>query len=320
MIKYILKRLLHMIPVLLIISMVIFGITKLAPGDSVGMGLDPRATAESLERQREALGLNDPVPVQYIKWLTRVVQGGFGRSSQYMQPIMNVVPERLWNSFILNVVVYIIAFMLSIPIGIVSAVKQYSTFDSFWTVFSIIGISMPSFFFGLLLIYVFSAKLQWLPFSGKQTPGLNATGWVAFKDLLKHMVLPATVLILGSLASTVRYTRTSMLEVIKQDYVRTARSKGLNERVVVYKHAFRNALIPIITLVGAYIPALFSGAAILERTFIWPGIGNMLVTAVFARDYNLVIGLNVFFAFLTLMGNLLADVGYALVDPRVKVD
>ncbi|MDI9502869.1 MAG: ABC transporter permease [Tissierellia bacterium] len=320
MIKYILKRLLHMIPVLLIISMVIFGITKLAPGDSVGMGLDPRATAESLERQREALGLNDPVPVQYIKWLTRVVQGDFGRSSQYMQPIMNVVPERLWNSFILNVVVYIIAFMLSIPIGIVSAVKQYSTFDSFWTVFSIIGISMPSFFFGLLLIYVFSAKLQWLPFSGKQTPGLNATGWVAFKDLLKHMVLPATVLILGSLASTVRYTRTSMLEVIKQDYVRTARSKGLNERVVVYKHAFRNALIPIITLVGAYIPALFSGAAILERTFIWPGIGNMLVTAVFARDYNLVIGLNVFFAFLTLMGNLLADVGYALVDPRVKVD
>ena len=165
---------------------------------------------------------------------------------------------------------------------------------------------------------MFSAKLQWLPFSGKQTLGLNATGWVALKPL-KAMVLPATVLILGFLP-TVRYTRTSMLEVIKQDYVRTARSKGLNERVVVYKHAFRNALIPIITLVGAYIPALFSGAAILERTFIWPGIGNMLVTAVFARDYNLVIGLNVFFAFLTLMGNLLADVGYALVDPRVKVD
>lgn len=320
MIKYILKRLLHMIPVLLIISMVIFGITKLAPGDSVGMGLDPRATAESLERQREALGLNDPVPVQYLKWLQRVVTGDFGQSSKYMQPIINVVPERMWNSFILNVVVYFVAFLLSIPIGIVSAVKQYSTFDSFWTVFSIIGISMPSFFFGLLLIYVFSAQLGWFPFSGKQTPGLNATGLAGIKDLLRHLALPATVLILGSLASTVRYTRTSMLEVIKQDYVRTARSKGLNERVVIYKHAFRNALIPIITLVGAYIPALFSGAAILERTFVWPGIGNMLVSAVFDRDYNLVIGLNVFFAFLTLMGNLLADIGYAIVDPRVKVD
>ncbi len=320
MIKYILKRLLHMIPVLLIISMVIFGITKLAPGDSVGMGLDPRATAESIERQREALGLNDPVPVQYIKWLGRVVTGNFGESSKYMQPIINVVPERMWNSFILNIVVYIVAFMLSIPIGIISAVKQYSTFDSFWTVFSIVGISMPSFFFGLLLIYVFSAKLGWFPFSGKQTPGLNATGFAAFKDLMMHITLPAVVLILGSLASTVRYTRTSMLEVIKQDYVRTARSKGLNERVVIYKHAFRNALIPIITLVGAYIPALFSGAAILERTFVWPGIGNMLVSAVFDRDYNLVIGLNVFFAFLTLMGNLLADIGYAIVDPRVKVD
>lgn len=320
MIKYILKRLLHMIPVLLIISMVIFGITRLAPGDSVGMGLDPRATAESRELQREALGLNDPVPVQYVKWLGRVVTGDFGMSTRYMQPVIDVVPERMWNSFILNVVVYLIAFLLSIPIGIISAVKQYSTFDSFWTVFSIIGISMPSFFFGLLLIYVFSVQLGWFPFSGKQTPGLNASGLAGLKDLLWHITLPATVLILGSLASTVRYTRTSMLEVIKQDYVRTARSKGLNERVVVYKHAFRNALIPIITLVGVYIPALFSGAAILERTFVWPGIGNMLVSAVFDRDYNLVIGLNVFFAFLTLMGNLLADIGYAMVDPRVKVD
>lgn len=169
MIKYILKRLLHMIPVLLIISMVIFGITRLAPGDSVGMGLDPRATAESRELQREALGLNDPVPVQYVKWLGRVVTGDFGMSTRYMQPVIDVVPERMWNSFILNVVVYLIAFLLSIPIGIISAVKQYSTFDSFWTVFSIIGISMPSFFFGLLLIYVFSVQLGWFPFSGKQT-------------------------------------------------------------------------------------------------------------------------------------------------------
>ncbi len=320
MIKYILKRLLHMIPVLLIISIVIFGIMKLAPGDSIGMGLDPRATKESIELQREALGLNDSVPLQYAKWLGRIITGDFGKSSKYMQPVIEIVPDRLWNSFILNIVVYLLAFLISIPIGIISAVKQYSAFDSFWTVFSVIGISMPSFFFGLLLLYFFSAKLQMFPFSGKQTPGLNATGVARFLDVMKHLALPAVVLTLGSLASTVRYTRTSMLEVIKQDYVRTARSKGLSEKVVIYKHAFRNALIPIVTLIGASIPGLFSGAAILERTFMWPGIGNMLIQAVFDRDYNLVMALNVFFAFLTLMGNLFADIGYALVDPRVKVE
>ncbi len=320
MVKYIIKRLLHMIPVLLIISIVIFGIMKLAPGDSIGMGLDPNATRESIELQREALGLNDSIPLQYAKWLGRVLTGNFGVSSKFLQPVIDVVPERLWNTFLLNIVVYLLAFLISIPIGIVSAVKQYSVFDSFWTVFSIIGISMPSFFFGLLLIYFFAARLQWLPFSGKQTPGLNATGITQFLDVMKHIILPATVLTLGSLASTIRYTRTSMLEVIKQDYVRTARSKGLSEKVVIYKHAFRNALIPIITLIGASIPALFSGAAILERTFMWPGIGNMLITAVFDRDYNLVMALNVFFAFLTLMGNLFADIGYALVDPRVKME
>lgn len=320
MIKYILRRVLHMIPVMLIITMVIFGIVKLAPGDGVGAGLNPRATKESIERQREAYGLNDPIPVQYVKWLGRVLQGNFGESIKYKQPVINVVPERLWNSFILNIVTYLLAFAISIPIGIISAVKQYSVFDSFWTVFSIIGISMPSFFFGLMLLYVFAGQLGWLPFQGKQTPGLNATGFAAVKDLAKHIVLPAAVLTFGSLASLVRYTRTSMLEVIKQDYIRTARSKGLKEKVVVYKHAFRNALIPIVTLVGASIPGLFSGAAILERTFTWPGIGNMLVQSVFDRDYNLLIGLNVFFAFLTLMGNLFADIGYAFVDPRVKVD
>lgn len=320
MTKYILRRLLHMIPVMLIISMVIFGIVKMTPGDGFGAGVDPRATKESIERQREALGLNDPIPIQYAKWLSRMVKGDFGMSTAYRKPVEQIVPERLWNSFILNIVVYLAAFLISIPIGIVSAVKQYSVFDSFWTVFSIVGISMPSFFFGLLLIYVFAAKLKWLPFSGKQTPGLNAEGMQAFLDVGKHLLLPALVLTLGSLASTVRYTRTSMLEVIKQDYVRTARSKGLSERVVVYKHAFRNALIPIITLIGASIPGLFSGAAILERTFLWPGIGNMLVQAVFDRDYNLVMALNVFFAFLTLLGNLFADIGYAIVDPRVKVD
>ena len=179
---------------------------------------------------------------------------------------------------------------------------------------------MPTFFFGLLLIYFFSVKLDMFPISGMKTVGSKATGWANIKDILHHMVLPGTVLIIGSLASLVRYTRTSMLEVINQDYIRTARSKGLQEKVVIYRHAFRNALIPIVTIVGFTIPGLFSGAVMLETVFNWPGIGRVLVDAVNLRDYNLMMALNMFFAILTLLGNLLADIGYALVDPRIKVE
>lgn len=235
-------------------------------------------------------------------------------------PVKDVIPGFIKNSFILNVFVYIFAFLISIPIGIITAVKQYSKTDNFWSAFSIIGISMPTFFFGLLLIYFFAVKMDLFPISGMMTVGSKATGLAKVKDTLHHMVLPGTVLIIGSLASLVRYTRTSMLEVINQDYIRTARSKGLEEKVVIYKHAFRNALIPIITIVGFMIPGLFSGAVMLETVFNWPGIGRRLIEAVNLRDYNLMMALNMFFAILTLLGNLLADIGYALVDPRIKVD
>lgn len=320
MLKYILKRLLHLIPVVLIISICIFGIVKMAPGDPVGANIDPRATAEQKAAERERLGLNKPLHIQYLKWMERSIRGDFGESYLYKQPVSKVVPQFIWNSFLLNVVVYIVAFLIAIPVGIITAVKQYSKTDNFWAVFSIIGISMPSFFFGLLLIYIFSVKLNWLPMNGMITPGKNAVGFAKFLDVMKHMILPAIVLTVGSLAGLVRYTRTSMLEVINEDYIRTARSKGLSEKVVIYKHAFRNALIPIITLLGFSIPGLFSGAVILEKVFVWPGIGNVLMDAISARDYNMVMALNIFFALLTLLGNLLADIGYALVDPRVKVE
>lgn len=320
MLKYIIRRLLHMIPVILIISIVIFGIIKMAPGDPVGTNLDPKATAEQRAAERARLGLDKPLPVQYWNWLTRSVKGDFGDSYIYKKPVSDVVPNFIWNTFLLNMVDFILAFLISIPIGIICAVKQYSKTDNFWTVFSIIGISMPSFFFGLLLIYIFSVKLNAFPINGMVTPGKNATGWAHIKDVLYHMFLPALVLVIGSMASLVRYTRTSMLEVINQDYIRTARSKGLSEKVVIYKHAFRNALIPIMTIIGFWIPGLFSGAVILETTFVWPGIGNVMMDAISARDYNLIMALNMFFALLTLLGNLLADIGYALVDPRIKVE
>ena len=264
MLKYIIRRLLHMIPVILIISIVIFGIVKMAPGDPVGTNLDPKATAEQRAAERARLGLDKPLPVQY------------------------------WNLSLIHI---------SEP-----------------TRLALIGISMPSFFFGLLLIYIFSVKLNAFPINGMVTPGKNAAGWAHIKDVMHHIFLPALVLVIGSMASLVRYTRTSMLEVINQDYIRTARSKGLSEKVVIYKHAFRNALIPIMTIIGFWIPGLFSGAVILETTFVWPGIGNVMMDAISARDYNLIMALNMFFALLTLLGNLLADIGYALVDPRIKVE
>lgn len=320
MIRYIFKRFINLMPVIIVISICLFGIIKLTPGDSVGSNLDPRATAEQKAAERERLGLNDKIHIQYFKWAGRTIKGDFGESSLYKKPVKEVVPKFIWNSFMLNVSVYIFAFLISIPVGIICAVKRNSKTDSFWTVFSIIGISAPSFFFGLILIYIFSIKLDILPINGMITTGSTETGLARIKDIIYHMVLPAIVLTIGSLASLVRYVRTSMIDVISQDYIRTARSKGLKEKVVIYRHAFRNALIPIVTLVGLTIPGLFSGAVILEKVFVWPGIGNVLMDAISNRDYNLVMALNMFFAMLTLAGNLLADIGYALVDPRIKVD
>lgn len=309
-----------MIPVMFIIACFIFIIVKSTPGDPIGMSLDPRATAKQRTDERARLGLNKPLPVQFVLWMGRCIRGDFGTSYIYSQPVSKVIRPFIWNTFLLNVFVFIFAFIISIPIGIICAVKQYSGTDNFWTVFSLLGISMPSFFFGLLLIYVFAVKLDFFPINGMVTPGKNAEGIFYFFDVFKHMILPGLVLTVGSLASLVRYTRTSMLEVIKQDYIRTARAKGLSEKVVIYRHAFRNAMIPIVTLLGLWIPLLFSGAVILERIFLWPGIGNFLVEGVFNRDYNLVMAILLLFAVLTLIGNLLADIFYALIDPRIKVE
>lgn len=322
MIKFLFKRILHMIPVIFIISLVIFGMVKAMPGDPlnayVGQGVE--LTAEKREQLEDMLGLNAPLPIQYGKWVTRMVTGDFGESITYKKPVREVIRPFIWNSFILNVGGFILAFLISIPVGIWSAVKKYSHFDNFWTVFSLIGVCMPSFFFGLILISIFAVKLRLFPMNGMITPGQNSVGFARVLDIGKHLVLPMAVVTFSSLASLVRYVRNAMLEVIKQDYIRTSRSKGLSEKVVIYKHAFRNALIPIITLIGFYIPLLFGGSTILETIFIWPGIGKELYAGVMSRDYNLVMALNMFFALLTLLGNLLADIGYAVADPRVKVE
>lgn len=311
-----------MIPVIIVISILLFCLVKAMPGDPIRayLGVNSKVSPEIKEKLVADLGLDQPMHVQYFMWLKRMVNGDFGESIQYKRPVSEVVGDFLWNTFLLKIVVFILAFGISIPIGIICAVKQYSKTDNFWTVFSLIGISMPSFFFGLLLIFAFAVNFRLFPISGMVTPGTDYTGLEYVLDMARHMVLPVTVLTISSLASLVRYIRNSMLEVVKQDYIRTARSKGLGEKIVIYKHAFRNALIPIVTLIGIWIPFLFTGSVITEKVFVWPGIGRVLYEGVIMRDYNLIMTLNMLFALLMLMGNLLQDIGYAIVDPRVKVE
>lgn len=322
MLKYIFRRLIQMIPVIIVISILLFCLVKAMPGDPVRayLGVNSKVSPEIKEKLMADLGLDQPMHIQYFMWLKRMANGDFGESIQYKRPVSEVVGDFLWNTFLLKIVVFILAFGISIPIGIICAVKQYSKTDNFWTVFSLIGISMPSFFFGLLLIFAFAVNFRLFPISGMVTPGTDYTGLEYVLDMAKHMVLPVTVLTISSLASLVRYIRNSMLEVVKQDYIRTARSKGLGEKIVIYKHAFRNALIPIVTLIGIWIPFLFTGSVITEKVFVWPGIGRVLYEGVIMRDYNLIMTLNMLFALLMLMGNLLQDIGYAIVDPRVKVE
>ena len=326
MLKYIGRRLLHLIPVIIIISMIIFGIIEIMPGDPVNayLGQGSKTTPEQQQQIRKQLGLDGPVYVRYFKWLNRTVRGDFGNSIKYRKPVKDVIGTYIWNSFYLNVISLALAFAIAIPVGIRSAVNKYGLFDNFWTVFSLAGVSMPSFFFALLLIFYIAIPVKWIPLNGMRTVIMAVKGYESkgaeILDILKHMILPVIVLTIISLASLTRYVRNSVIEVINQDYIRTARSKGLSEKVVIYKHAFRNALLPIVTLLGLYIPSLFGGSILLETVFIWPGIGNVLYTSILDRDYSMLMAANVFYALLTLGGNLLADISYALVDPRIKVE
>lgn len=330
MLKYIGRRLLHLIPVMLIITVAIFVIVEMMPGDPVNayLGQGSEVSVEQMQQMRAVLGLDQPPHIRYFKWLGRVITGDFGRSMKYRAPVKDVIGTYIWNSFRLNIVSMVLAFAIAIPVGIKSAVNKYGVFDNFWTVFSLTGVSMPSFFFALLLIFFVAVpSRQWpftFPLNGMRTVIMAAKGypskWAEIQDILKHMILPVTVLTISSLASLTRYVRNSVMEVINQDYIRTARSKGLTEKVVIYKHAFRNALLPIVTLVGMYIPGLFGGSILLETVFLWPGIGNILFTSIGDRDFSMLMAANVFYAVLMLAGNLLADISYALVDPRIKVN
>lgn len=320
--SYILKRLLLMLPMLLGITLISFTVIHLAPGTPVEVQttMSPKASLEAQQRLKELYGLDKPLLTQYWDWLKRLALLDFGRSfSPDRRPVWDKIKERIGVTISLNFLSLMIIILVAIPIGVLAAVKPHSWFDRGTTLFVFLGFAMPTFWLALLLIMFFGVHLDWLPISGLTSLNFRQfTFWQKVQDLAAHVALPVLVAAFGGLAGMSRYMRGNMLEVIRQDYITTARAKGLPERTVIFKHALRNALLPVITILGLSVPGLIGGSVIFESIFAIPGMGQLFYGAVMARDYPLVMGELVIGAVLTLLGNMLADMGYALVDPRIR--
>ena len=319
MIKYIFRRLIQLIPLLIGVSLISFFVMHLAPGDPTALFINPNVDPQELARIRANWGLDQTVIVQYFYWLGNALRGNFGVSYTTGLPVMQEIVERLPATLLLMISSYILTLLITIPLGVISAVKKGSWFDNLVTVISFAGMATPTFWFGLMLMLLFSVQLGWLPAVGMYDVGMRDGGWgMRAWDVVRHMILPLLTMTLLGLAGMTRYQRAAMLEVLNQDYIRTARAKGLPERVVIFKHALRNALIPIVTILGLSLPDLFGGAFIIETIFAWPGMGRLGVMAIFQRNYPLIMGITVFSAVLIVLGNLLADMAYAWVDPRIR--
>jgi len=317
--SYVTRRLLEIIPVLMLLTVLLFTLIELAPGDPLLLmfGNNPNATPEEMATLSKYYGLDQPVPVRYVKWLSKVLRGDFGSSRAYHMPVMSIVKQKIPQTVLLTTLALILSILVALPIGVYSALKPYSIGDYVQTFLVYLGRSMPGFWFGLMTIIIFAVKLRWLP-AGGMTGMEDVRGWGAFVDGLKHLTLPLAVLTFLQVTGWVRYIRSSMLDTINADYVRTARAKGLKERTVIYKHALRNALIPVITLVALDMPGLLGGTVIVETVFSWPGMGRLLYDAIMNKDVNLAMACLLLLGLLTVSGSLLADIAYAVVDPRVR--
>lgn len=315
--QYIIRRLLIAIPTLLVISFVIFAILSLAPGDPLAQfALNPAIPESVRERIRTQLGLDQPWPVRYLKWLQQLAQGNFGISFNTKAPVMDLIWQRLPQTLQVVGVAYVIALLIAIPIGILSAVKQYSLFDNVATFFAFIGFSVPSFFTGLVLMLVFAINLKWFPIVYSST--LQVNSWDTLVQQLRQMVLPITVLVVQQTAALTRFMRSSMLDNLGLDYVRTARAKGLTDRVVILRHVVTNSMIPVVTLIALGIPTIFAGAIITENLFRVNGIGQLLISSINLNDTPVVMAITFIFAVLTVFFNLVADMLYGVLDPRVR--
>lgn len=317
MTQYIIRRILIAIPTLLVISFVIFAVMALAPGDPLAQfALNPAVPESTRELIRKQFGLDQPWPIRYVRWLSSLAQGDWGWSFNSRSPVIDIVFQRLPQTLQVVGLAYFIAVLLAIPVGIISAVKQYSLFDNVATFFSFVGFSVPSFFTGLVLILVFAINLKWFPLVYSTT--LEVNSWETLWQQVRQMVLPITVLAVQQTAALTRFMRSSMLDNLNLDYVRTARAKGLTDRVVVLRHVLTNSLIPVVTLIALGIPTIFAGAIITENLFRVNGLGALLIQSINSSDTPVVMALTFIFAILTVMFNLIADIMYGVLDPRVR--
>ena len=315
MTEFLIRRILQSVIVLFLISIVTFGLIHAAPGGPTQIFLSPGLSPEAAEVQKVNLGLDKPVYVQYAKWLGGLLQGDLGHTFKNNLPVNEILWPTLQNTVVLMAAAWLLSLIIAIPWGIYNSTAQYGFSDNFSSFVAYLGFAMPVFWFGILLQQYISIKLDWFPLSDMYTMGKEGN----IGDLIWHLALPVTVLTLGFLASYMKYSRASMLEVLDQDYIRTARAKGMNEKRVIFRHALRNALIPIITVLGLDLPILVAGAAITESVFNWPGMGRLFVEMALSREYSVLMAITIITSVIVVLGNLIADILYAIVDPRVQL-
>ena len=337
MTKYVLKRLLYMVIVFLLVSLLMYSIYNLIPTDPARAELEPMKntlTPTEYEARYQALraemGLDDPLIIRYLRWfgfwpdvdgkVNGMIQGNFGYSQKYKTDVINILPSRMLNTIYINIFSTLVALAITIPLGIACAVHKRGKMDNTVQVLSIVGYSIPVYIIALVVIWLFAVTLRWLPVVGMETPGNNFTGWRAFWDKIYYMTLPVLVMTVGSLGGMTRYVRAAMIESLSMDYIRTARAKGLRERVVIYSHAWRNALLPVITVLIGWFISIFSGSLIIEQMFGLNGMGQLYYQGLMNNDYELALAIQMFYVLIALVGQLITDLSYGIVDPRVRVN
>ena len=325
--RYLLKRFVYIVFVFFIISILMFAIYKSMPGNPVDImlgdsktSMKPDAYQALYDKTVKDLGLDKPLPVQYVAWMGNMLTGEFGYSTQYKQEVINIISAPMRNTVLLNILTMIVVFIIAIPLGIVTAVRKNGAFDKTVQVVTIVGYSIPTFIVALLAIFLLAVKFPIFPISGVKSAGLNATGVEYVLDRLWHMALPVLVMSVSGIGGITRYVRAAMIDVLRMDYIKTARAKGLREKTVVYIHAFRNALIPVVTITTWWVVGLFGGSIVIESVFLWPGLGKMLIDGLLQRDFAVVLTMQMFYVVLSLTGNVIMDIAYTIVDPRVRLE
>ena len=316
-----------MVGVFFVVSVIMFTLFNNVPGDRAlnqVQNLRGKVSDEQFqiryEQAREKLGLDDPIPVRYVKWMGNLLQGDLGYSTFYKKDVIKVIGEPLVNTMVINLFATVVALAITIPLGIYCAVKKFSKFDNAVQVVTIVGYSVPIYIIGLVFIYLFSVQLGWFPISGMNSPNFQGSGMAAFLDRLHYLALPVIVMTIASLGGMTRYVRAAMIEALRMDYIRTARAKGLKEKVVIYSHAWRNALLSVVTLIISWFMNIFMGSIIIEQIFQLNGIGKMYYTGLMNQDYDVALAIQMLYCVITLISNLITDLSYGLVDPRVRIN